>query len=137
MTGAVQHKYSGLKFTVIHCAGALESLHEALSSIPKKRRSSMTQGIIIQLQRLADGQPMSKENFRTEGELPRRTGKSVKSFSALKRIPIRGYCWPSQRCPGTWFISHYIYKNWEKLDGSDTTIVGSNWIRIEEHGHDH
>lgn len=31
----------------------------------------------------------------------------------------------------TYFISHYIYKDFDKLDDSDTTRVRNNWERIE------
>jgi len=58
-----------------------------------------------------------------------------KSFEqALKRIPVRGYCWRSERCENTWFISHYVYKDYQKLKARDTERLGKNWLRIEVNG---
>jgi hypothetical protein len=91
--------------------------------------------MIQQIERLADGQRMSKENFPQEGNLPKRKGQQrAKKFNALKRIPIRGYCWLSDRCKNTYFISHYVYKDYDDLKDSDTKRVGANWRRIEEDG---
>jgi hypothetical protein len=80
---------------------------------------------------------MSKENFPQEGDLPKKAGQQkAKKFNALKRIPLRGYCWLSDRHDKTYFISHYVYKNYDALKGSDTNIVGKNWKRIEEDGNE-
>ncbi len=92
--------------------------------------------MILQIQRLADGERMSKENFPQEGELPKSKNNpnKTKKFNALKRIPIRGYCWLSEKHHDTYFISHYIYKDYDKLKERDTEIVGRNWKRIEVDG---
>ncbi len=127
--------YKGAKFTVTHCEGALESYKEALKSVDARRRKSFTRGIILQIQRLADGRRMSKENFPQEGDLPKRKGQQkAKKFYALKRIPIRGYCWLSEKYSNTYFISHYVYKDYDGLRKSDTKKIGSNWQRIEGNG---
>lgn len=90
-----------------------------------------------QLMRLADGEEMSQEYFRKEGVLPGKKGRTgVKHFYALKRMPIRAYCWKSERFPNTYFISHYVFKDYDGLDPSDTKIVCNNWLRIEEQGHE-
>ncbi|MBA3980991.1 MAG: hypothetical protein C0462_10370 [Alcanivorax sp.] len=81
---------------------------------------------------------MSQGHFPREGELPRRPGQhGARYFYALKRIPIRGYCWESEAKPGTWFISHYVYKDYDKLADQDVQKVANNWRRIEEDGHDY
>ena len=127
--------YQGSKFTVIHCEGALESYVDALNSVNARRHKSFTRGIIQQIKRLADGHRMSKENFPQEGDLPKRKGQQkAKKFNALKRIPIRGYCWLSERFENTYFISHYVYKDYDDLKKSDTKRVGDNWRRVEENG---
>jgi hypothetical protein len=87
--------------------------------------------MIFQIQRLADGHPMSNENFPLEGELPGTGHKKKQRFRALKKIPVRGYCWKSEKHPNTWFISHYIHKKQNKLSDSDTQKVRNNWHRIE------
>jgi hypothetical protein len=127
-------RYKGTKFTVIHCDKALDSYRTALASIPAKKRESFTRRMIIQIERLANGSRMTRENFPQEGDLPKRKGQRHKArkFHALKRIPIRGYCWLSEKHENTYFISHYIYKDQNKLDDRDTKIVRSNWSKIEE-----
>lgn len=131
----LKDSYKGSKFTVIHCEGALESYLTAQNSVDARKRKSFTRGIIQQVQRLADGQRMSRENFPQEGDLPKRKGQQkVRKFNALKRIPVRGYCWLSERHENTYFISHYVYKDYDNLRESDTNKVGANWRRIEENG---
>lgn len=87
----LKDRYKGVKFTVIHCDGALESYMEALDSVDARKRKSFTRGVMQQIERLAGGHRMSKENFPQEGALPKRKGQQkAKKFNALKRIPIRG-----------------------------------------------
>lgn len=128
-------RYDGTKFSIVHCKGALDSYSEALSHVNRNKHKSFTNGIIFQINRLVNGLPMSRENFPKEGDLPKRKGQDkVKKFNALKKIPIRGYCWLSECHQNTYFISHYVYKNYDDLKEKDTNKVGSNWRRIEENG---
>lgn len=128
-------KYEGEKFTVIHCKGALDSYRAALGGVEARKHKSFTHGIIMQIERLAAGHRMSKENFPQEGDLPKRKGQhKAKKFNALKRKPIRGYCWLSEQHKNTYFISHYVFKNYDKLKDSDTNRTGANWTRIEVDG---
>lgn len=69
------------------------------------------------------------------GKLPNNAnGEGSGHFHALKRIPIRGYCWRSERHENTWFVSHYVFKNYQKLKAKDTDRLGKNWTRIEVDG---
>ncbi|MEW6999120.1 hypothetical protein AADZ86_15655 [Colwelliaceae bacterium BS250] len=131
----LQEKFKGTKFCAIHCKGATDTFHEALASLNSGKRKSFERGMVQQIKRLLNGERMSKENFPQEGALPRKKGQStVKKFNAFKRIPIRGYCWISERHPRTYFISHYVYKDYGKLKDKDITLVGNNWKRIEVNG---
>ena len=87
-----------------------------------------------QIERLANGHRMSKESFPVEGDLPALPNGGSKKFNALKRIPLRAYCWRSGGRPGVYYISHYVYKNYNKLKTSDAVRVGENWKRIEVNG---
>lgn len=128
----LQKDYQGTKFSLRHCEGAIESFNDALSHLDTHKRKSFERGIILQIQRLIDGHRMSKENYPSEGDLPKRKGQSkAKKFNALKRKPIRAYCWMSEHHPKKYFISHYVFKNYQKLKGKDTNIIGDNWKRIE------
>lgn len=131
----LKNEYKGSKFTIVHCEGAIESYEEALNSVDARKRKSFTRAMILQIKRLADGHRMSRKNFPQEGDLPKKKGRqNAKKFNALKRIPLRGYCWLSELHVNTYFISHYVYKDYDKLKESDTKRVGKNWVRIEEKG---
>ena len=135
---ALIREYEGRRFRVVHCDGAAESYQDALNHVRSGRAASFTRGIVLQIKRLADGLPMSRENFPREGALPRQPGQQgTKYFNALKKIPIRGYCWRSATKPNTYFISHYVYKDYDDLAERDVQKVGHNWRRIEESGDDY
>ncbi|WP_141096777.1 hypothetical protein [Photorhabdus luminescens] len=129
--GKLEPVYNGSKFTVIHCIGAVESFYESAKSLVKQKARTMEMQIVIQIKRLADGKRMATDTFVSEGSLP-----SDKKFYALKRIPIRGYLWFSESRGGVCFISHYVYKDYPKLNKSNIRKIHSNWRRIEEDGHE-
>jgi len=129
VTKELNNKYKGSRFTVEHCDGAIKSFEEALVSVtPHNKKNSVKRAIIQLIARLADGKPMSKENFPQEGNLPKSSGK----FNAFKKLPIRAYCWLSKKHPNTYFISHYTYKDKQKLDKRDTDRVHANWRDKED-----
>jgi len=129
-----KHTIQGSKFKVTHCKGAYTTFEESLKSLTLKKADSLKRQMGLQIQRLADGLQMSKEHFPQEGLLPGRPGKTAKHFYAFKRLPVRAYCWLSETYPQTYFISHYIYKDYTKLASSETKRVCDNWQRIEENG---
>lgn len=132
MKGSIQ----GECYRIVHCKGALKSLSESLKSVtPAKKQKSMQISLILQLERLASGKRTPDLSVRKEGILPSFNGKPAKNFWAIKKIPIRGYYWESDRHDMTIFISHYIYKDFDRLDDSDVQKVKNNWERIER-GHD-
>lgn len=122
--------YVGRVFVIWHCRGALKSYYNALESVEANKRGKFTRSLIYQIERLANGEKISPIHFPKEDKLPARS--DGESFYALKRIPLRGYCWLSQRHSNTYFISHYINKRKDKLDRNDTKKVHNNWYRIEE-----
>lgn len=124
----------GAKLKVVHCAGAWDSFQIALQSIKVAKHHSVKATLDMLVKKLANGSPLSKDTFPPEGLLPCSPGKKAKKFYAFKKIPIRAYGWYSERMPSVYFISHYVYKNWDKLSASDTAIVHGNWTRIEVHG---
>lgn len=124
----------GSMLRIVHCLDAWNSFNQALESIPANRRDSTKARMDAMVQRLANGGRLSKDSFPPEGPLPSRAGKPAKQFYAFKKIPIRAYGWYSERYEKTFFISHYIYKNKDKLAAKDTTKVQGNWTRIEVNG---
>jgi len=127
---------AGSLLRVVHCKGAWDSFTEALESIPANKRSSVKSQMDLMVKRLANGERLSKDSFPPEGLLPSRAGKPAKQFYAFKKIPIRAYGWYSERQEKTFFISHYIFKNQDKLAQKDTTRIQGNWKRIEVDGDD-
>lgn len=133
----VQSVYRGECHTVTHCKGALESLAVAIKSVsPAKKQRSMLISIQLQIERLSSGKRTPDLSVRKEGMLPSYNGKPAKNFWAIKKIPIRGYYWESERMFMTYFVSHYIYKDFDDLQGSDVKRVCNNWDRIERGAHD-
>lgn len=96
----------------------------------------MMASLQVQIERLSSGKRSADLSVRKEGSLPSYNGKPAKNFWAIKRIPIRGYYWESERMFMTYFISHYIYKDFDDLHDSDVTKVCNNWDRIERGQHD-
>lgn len=129
MTKELKKRHEGAQFTVEHCDQALESFKNALVSVtPHNKKKSLTNAMILLIERLAAGKRMSKDNFPQEGNLPQSKGK----FNAFKKLPIRAYCWLSTKYPNTYFISHYTYKDKQKLDKRDIDKVYANWRDKEE-----
>ncbi len=132
------YKGDGDCYTVAHCSGALKSLSSAIKSVsPAKRQRSMMISLQLQIERLASGKRSPDLSIRKEGLLPSYKGRPAKNFWAIKKIPIRGYYWESERVEMTYFISHYIYKDFDLLHESDSTKVCNNWDRIERGNHDY
>jgi len=116
--------YEGSTYKVIHCEKAVNSFYDAASSIkPVRKRQTLENFMVKLIRRIANRERLSTASYAPEGRLPEKAGK----FYALKKIPIRGYCWQSKKYPGTIFISHYIFKNKQKLDKKDIEKVASHW----------
>lgn len=124
----LQEVYVGKRCKVIHCVGARESYYSemAAKSQQKSKIRSMANRLSYLIERLANGEPMSFENFPPEEKLPDGT-----KFHAFKKIPMRAYVWKSARRKNEYYISHYRMKLEDDLDPKDTKIVIRNWTRIE------
>ena len=116
----------GEVFTILHCKGALKSYGKAIARTGKKKRV-VEKRLSILLNWLGNNVEMSKENFPKEGLLP-----DGSHFRALKKIPVRAYLWRSSKFPRMYFISHYVYKDYDDLHPTDTEKVCNNWRLIEE-----
>ncbi|WP_010325437.1 hypothetical protein [Marinobacterium stanieri] len=116
----------GKCYRIKFCDGALESFQQALGSIKQKRRDSLTARIKTLIERLADGICLGSESDVAEGQLP-----DGSRFRALKKIPIRCYYWKSSTYDDVIFVSHFIYKDQQKLDKRTTEKVSNNWRRYE------
>ncbi|MEN4621768.1 hypothetical protein ABEH29_10295 [Pantoea agglomerans] len=131
---ACPSEITGSLLTIVHCESAWDTFLVALESIQEAKRESIKHRMDVMVKALADGKRLSRDSFPPEGMLPCLQGKQAKQFYAFKKIPIRAYGWYSETKPKKFFISHYIFKNTDKLSKSDTTIVQRNWTRIEVNG---
>lgn len=142
---------TGHKFDVKHCKGALKSYENALGSVKADKRSKFDMKIFLLLERLSKGGKISLESapeisasslglegeYPKEGKLPKHKGQhGVDFFYAVKKLPVRGYFWFSTRVSNTYFVSHYIKKDFDTLSKEDTEKVGNNWRRIEVDKHE-
>lgn len=123
--------HTGDMYTVIHCRGALQSFNENSKHLNAREIGSMKRKMAHQIERLANGKRLGKDNVAQEGALP-----NGGHFSALKKLPMRGYFWCSKRLSNRYFISHYVFKDYRKLKKQDSKIVTENWTRIEEKDHE-
>lgn len=130
----IQERYTGVNggYDVVHCKGATSTLKGAIKSVkPANKQKKMLMSLRLQIERLSTCKRSADLSVRKEGELPSYNGKPKKNFWAIKKIPIRAYYWESERVHNTFFISHYIYKDFDELHDSDTKKVRNNWDRIE------
>lgn len=75
-----------------------------------------------------EGLIRNREHFNAEDKLP-----NGNKFYAIKLCTkVRAYGWFSENHKSVFYISHYAYKNQEKLSSSDKKLVIRNWRKIEE-----
>lgn len=122
--------YQGLKLRIEFCNGCDTSLDQALAGFGQvKHRAQAKAKIRVLLEQLADtGKLKTPKAFNTEAPLPDSAGH----FYAVKHHELHAYGWYSQAHPGTFFVSHFTYKNWNKLRDADTDRVHRHWHSKED-----
>ena len=125
--------YEGTEYDVYLCDGAAKSRKDALKKVsPAGKKKTLDIGIYLQIKRFANGDTLHSDHFCSEGNLPSHGG-NTKKFYEFKRKPLRAYCWFSDKHEKkTVYISHFVYKDWQKLDARDTEKVINNWRKVEE-----
>ncbi|MDZ7825666.1 MAG: hypothetical protein U5R48_06225 [Gammaproteobacteria bacterium] len=111
------------------CDGAEETFNEALDkacSGNPKRIQTFRDRVARYIERLETGQQLSAANFPHEGYLP-----NGHPFYAIKKIPIRLYCWFSRTKPGVLFISHAYYKKQQKRPPDQAAQVYRRYLMYE------
>lgn len=121
----------GSSLRVVHCPGALGSLNEALEGVPAKQRQRFLNFLDKSFERLANGDRLSGDTFVKEASLPGLPGRSTGNFWALKKIPIRAYCWYSVITRSVLYVSHYKHKKKDALANSDIEAVHHNFKELE------
>jgi hypothetical protein len=118
----------GRCYRIKFCKNALKTFQKALGSVEHRKQKKLVAQTEAQLKRLANGTLLNTDSDVAEGRLP-----DGANFRALKRIPIRCYYWKSTSMDGVIYVSHFIYKDQNKLDKRDTEKVCNNW-RVYEQG---
>lgn len=130
--------HQGKKLTIRYCESPPDgadlatweppSWSAALQNLPEKKRDGVRAKMLARRNYLADGgQLRSPDHWNTEAVLP-----DGKHFYAIKIGDLRAYGWFSSRHPGVFYISHFAYKQGQKLKAEDTGRVIANWRLIEE-----
>lgn len=105
-----------------------ESWDEAIVHFPKDKESSLKAKFFALAKRLADhAQLRSPDKWNKEGKLP--NGKDFYAIKPDKKL--RAYGWYSSKHKSTFVISHFAFKDGEKLSKSNEDRVGTNWRTFE------
>lgn len=107
---------------------AAENLEDVLGHLNGVSPLSVKAKLFAMLKRLADvGTLRMPKQFNKEATLGNK-----KHFYAIKpHKNIRAYGWFSSLYAGVFFISHYKYKNKQKLDPADTKRVKRMWREVD------
>lgn len=107
---------------------SLENLDGVLSRLKGDLSLKIKVKLFVMLNRLAqDGKLRMPKQFNKEAKL-----YNNKHFYAIKpHENLRAYGWYSSKYPGVFFISHYKYKNKQKLNKADIERVRQTWREIE------
>jgi hypothetical protein len=121
--------HSGAKLVIELTTDALASLTEAESHVPDTHAACKAQ-LRRLLQRLAEiGTLKSPDQWNTEGN----------GFFAVKtRCGLRAYGWFHSSRRGVFVVSHFIYKQRQKLDPADIARAERNRQQLyesEKNGH--
>lgn len=100
---------------------AWDSLSDALQGLPQKQAVRLRAALEALIDRRRNQLPMADGSWVSEGTL-----KDGTRFYAIKKLPIRCYCWVAG---DTLCVSHFVEKKWPKLRASDVDRVQASWQR--------
>ena len=131
-------KHQRVKISIRYCEHPTEgvdpqswvppSWNEALDHIPERQHDGIKAKMLARREVLKKGDKLrSPDHWNTEAKLP-----NNKHFYAIKANKIRAYGWFSGQYNGVFYISHFTFKEGEKLAKKDHKRVIANWRKIEE-----
>lgn len=128
--------WNGSKYLLRHCNddAAQGSYDEAMKHVQKKKQRSIENNFRMMYQRFVDGQRISGNSLAREAGLKGTgglTGGKDVHFYAFRKFPIRSYFWYSPTDSRNVWVSHYKFKNQQKLANVDTSRVRENFRDIE------
>lgn len=117
------------RITIRWCDGAYDSLESASDHFgSKKKRTKWLNKLNTLLDRHRNGERLSNEHRKSEGEIE---GSQGKNFWAFRVEKLRVYHWDSRRYTSVCYISHAVYKNWQELKDADIKRESGNYREIE------
>lgn len=115
--------------TVHGVDGSLASLEEAVKGQPNgDKLKAQILALVTILTKYGSRHLMTNGQLVTESVLP-----DESHSYALKKVrkPMRAYGWWSKKLRGCFIISHFAYKNTEKMASADKKRVSDNWSKFE------
>ncbi|OHY78746.1 hypothetical protein [Marinobacter sp. AC-23] len=133
----VVRDWKGSKCNLTHCMKSEKSYDEAMSHVaPTNKKRTIETYLKLTYQRLVDGERLSGDSCPVreagiQGTADAGPGNGDIHYYAFKKKPIRSYFWYSPYEKGLVYVSHYRFKNYQKLDGKDTEQVRNNFFSHE------
>ena len=117
------------RMTIRWCLNARKSLIDSLSHHRSRvERDKTRDKIETILERLESGEPLPSSWTNVEEVIP---SHGSKRFYAVVAGDQRLYYWGSTKFTGVIYVSHAVFKNYQKLKRSDVDRVDANYREIE------
>lgn len=115
------------KLEIRDCEGAEDSLREALKRVkPDRQTKALAATKALRDQLSQHGSLRSPDKWNKEGDLP--DGKKFYALKTTKAYSLRGYGFFAGK--GEFWISHWVYKDFQKLKQQDIDRVHENWRKV-------
>lgn len=132
----VAKHWKGSAYDLTHCSKADKSYDKEIQHVAPTRKQERFQTFFQKTyERITNGKRLSSETVAKEATIKGTSGLACKgdlSFYAFKKLPMRSYFWYSPYQEKLIFVSHYKFKNYQKLDSADTEKVRNNFFLHEK-----
>lgn len=134
----VVRDWHGEAYNLTHCDKAKKSYDTEIQHVAHSRKRERFQNFFTDTyKRITKGERVSRDSVVQEAVIKGSgalAGTGDQHFYAFKKIPMRSYFWYSALNEGFIFVSHYRYKDYQKLASADTEKVRNNFFRYETKG---
>jgi hypothetical protein len=134
----VATEWEGEAYALKHCDKADKSYDKEIQHVAPTRKQERFQTFFRKTyERVTTGQRLSSDSVAREAAIKGTAGLSSKgdmNFYAFKKLPMRSYFWYSPYREKLIFVSHYKFKNYTKLDSTDTEKVKNNFFLHDKKG---
>lgn len=134
----VAREWSGKAYALKHCDKADKSYDKEIQHVAPTRKQEKFETFFKKTyDRVIKGQRLSSSTVAKEAAIKGTSGLSSNgdmSFYAFKKLPMRSYFWYSPFRDKLIFVSHYKFKNYQKLESADTEKVRNNFFLHDKKG---